>query len=55
MPCTSSRPDARRWVPTLLLEYRDFEVEDRLQATGGQALRIRGSRATYDGCSANVR
>ena len=33
---------------TLLLEYRDFEVEDRLQATGGQALRIRGSRATYD-------
>jgi dihydrofolate synthase/folylpolyglutamate synthase len=33
---------------TLLLEYRDFEIEDRLQATGGQALRIRGSRATYD-------
>ena len=32
----------------LLLEYRDFELEDRLQATGGQALRIRGSRATYD-------
>ena len=33
---------------TLLLEYRDFEVEDRLQATGAQALQIRGSRATYD-------
>ena len=32
----------------LLLEYRDWEVEERLQAVGGQALRVRGQFATYD-------
>jgi dihydrofolate synthase/folylpolyglutamate synthase len=32
----------------LKLEYRDFEIEERLHALGGQSLRIRGLRATYD-------
>jgi dihydrofolate synthase/folylpolyglutamate synthase len=32
----------------LLLEHRDFDIEERLRALGGQSLRIRGSRATYD-------
>jgi dihydrofolate synthase/folylpolyglutamate synthase len=32
----------------LKLELRDFEVEERLHALGGQALRVRGLRATYD-------
>lgn len=32
----------------LLLEYRDWDVEERLQALGGQALRIQGRFATYD-------
>ncbi len=32
----------------LMLEYRDFEIEERLQALGGQSLRVRGLRATYD-------
>ena len=32
----------------LMLEYRDFEIEERLQALGGQSLRFRGLRATYD-------
>jgi dihydrofolate synthase/folylpolyglutamate synthase len=32
----------------LKLEYRDFEIEERLRALGGQSLRIRGLRATYD-------
>jgi dihydrofolate synthase / folylpolyglutamate synthase len=33
---------------TLLLEYRDFELEERLRAVGGQSLSVRGARATYD-------
>ena len=32
----------------LKLEYRDFEIEERLHALGGQSLRVRGLRATYD-------
>jgi len=32
----------------LRMEFRDFEVEERLQAVGGQSLRIRGVHATYD-------
>ncbi|MGZ4146952.1 MAG: bifunctional folylpolyglutamate synthase/dihydrofolate synthase [Actinomycetota bacterium] len=32
----------------LKLEHRDFEVDDRLHALGGQSLRVRGLRATYD-------
>jgi len=32
----------------LKLEFRDFEVEERLHALGGQALRVRGLRGTYD-------
>ena len=32
----------------LLLEHRDFDIEERLRALGGQSLRIRGSRGTYD-------
>ena len=32
----------------LHLEHRDFEVEERLRALGGQSLRIRGLRGTYD-------
>jgi dihydrofolate synthase/folylpolyglutamate synthase len=32
----------------LLLEFRDWEVEERLHALGGQSLRVRGTRETYD-------
>lgn len=32
----------------LRLELRDFEVEERLHALGGQSLRVRGLRATYE-------
>jgi dihydrofolate synthase/folylpolyglutamate synthase len=32
----------------VLLEFRDWEVEERLQALGGQSLRIRGQQAVYD-------
>ena len=32
----------------LRLEHRDFEIEERLRALGGQSLRIRGVRGTYD-------
>ncbi len=32
----------------LKLEFRDFEVEERLHALGGQSIRVRGLRATYD-------
>jgi dihydrofolate synthase/folylpolyglutamate synthase len=32
----------------LKLEYRDFEVDERLRALGGQSLRVRGVHATYD-------
>lgn len=32
----------------LKLEFRDWEVEDRLPAVGGQALRVRGLLGTYD-------
>jgi dihydrofolate synthase / folylpolyglutamate synthase len=32
----------------LRLEHRDFEVEERLRALGGQSLHIRGVRATYE-------
>jgi dihydrofolate synthase/folylpolyglutamate synthase len=32
----------------LRLEHRDFEVEERLRAMGGQSLRIRGVRGTYE-------
>jgi dihydrofolate synthase/folylpolyglutamate synthase len=32
----------------LKLEFRDFEVEERLHALGGQALRVRGLHAMYD-------
>lgn len=32
----------------LKLEHRDFEIEERLRALGGQSLRVRGLRATYD-------
>jgi len=32
----------------LKLELRDFEVEARLRAVGGQSFRVRGLRATYD-------
>jgi dihydrofolate synthase/folylpolyglutamate synthase len=32
----------------LLLEHRDFDIEERLRALGGQSLRIRGTRAMYD-------
>ena len=31
----------------LKLEHRDFEIEERLRALGGQSLRITGLRATY--------
>jgi dihydrofolate synthase/folylpolyglutamate synthase len=33
---------------TLRLEHRDFEIDERLRAMGGQSLRIRGLRATYE-------
>jgi dihydrofolate synthase / folylpolyglutamate synthase len=32
----------------LLLEFRDWEVEERLRALGGQALQVRGRFGTYD-------
>lgn len=32
----------------LRLEFEEWEVEERLQAVGGQALRVRGTYATYD-------
>ncbi len=32
----------------LMLEFRDWEVEERLNAVGGQSLRIRGLFGTYD-------
>lgn len=32
----------------LLLELRDWELEERLQAVGGQAIRVRGVFASYD-------
>ena len=32
----------------LVLEFRDWEVEERLQALGGQALAVRGRFGTYD-------
>ncbi len=32
----------------LRLEFRDWEVEERLQALGGQSMRVRGSHAVYD-------
>jgi len=32
----------------LRLEHRDFEIEERLRAMGGQSLRIRGIRGTYE-------
>ena len=32
----------------LLLELRDWEVEERLQAVGGQTLRVRGRAGTYE-------
>jgi dihydrofolate synthase/folylpolyglutamate synthase len=32
----------------LLLEFRDWEVEERLLAVGGQTLRVRGTFDTYD-------
>ncbi len=32
----------------LKLEFRDFEVEERLRAVGGQSLRVCGLRATYE-------
>ena len=32
----------------LKLEFRDWDVEDRLQAVGGQAMRVRGLFGTYD-------
>jgi len=33
---------------TMLLEFRDWEVLERLHAVGGQAFSMRGSMATYD-------
>ncbi len=30
------------------MEFRDWEVEERLQALGGQALTVRGVHGTYD-------
>ncbi len=33
---------------TLKLEFRDFEVEERLRAVGGQSLIVRGVRGTYE-------
>jgi dihydrofolate synthase/folylpolyglutamate synthase len=33
---------------TLLLEFRDWEVTERLHAVGGQAFTVRGTRETYD-------
>ncbi|MGH2630894.1 MAG: bifunctional folylpolyglutamate synthase/dihydrofolate synthase [Actinomycetota bacterium] len=38
----------RKVEATMLLEFRDWEVLERLQAVGGQAFSVRGSRATYD-------
>lgn len=32
----------------LRLEHRDFEIEERLRAMGGQSLRIRGTHGTYE-------
>jgi dihydrofolate synthase/folylpolyglutamate synthase len=32
----------------LKLEFRDWEVDDRLQAVGGQSFSVRGLHATYD-------
>jgi dihydrofolate synthase / folylpolyglutamate synthase len=32
----------------LWLEFRDWEVEERLQALGGQSIRVRGALAAYD-------
>jgi dihydrofolate synthase/folylpolyglutamate synthase len=32
----------------LWLEFRDWEVEERLQAVGGQSMRVRGALAAYD-------
>ena len=33
---------------TMLLEYRDWEVVERLHAVGGQAFSLRGSHGSYD-------
>jgi len=32
----------------LLLEYRDWELQERLQAVGGQSLRVQGTLGLYD-------
>ena len=32
----------------LALEFRDWELEERLQAVGGQSLKVRGIHATYE-------
>jgi dihydrofolate synthase / folylpolyglutamate synthase len=32
----------------LLLEFRDWEVQERLQAVGGQSLRVQGTLGVYD-------
>jgi len=33
---------------TLQLEFRDWELEERLTAVGGQSIRVRGLHGTYD-------
>ena len=39
----SSRRGAARSAPTVLLECRDWELDRRLQAVGGQSLTVRGT------------
>jgi dihydrofolate synthase/folylpolyglutamate synthase len=39
---------AQEMEAELKLEFRDWEVDDRLQAVGGQSFSVRGLHATYD-------